>query len=371
MIECVICLATHRPRSNHGLAIHREFQALLRAIWFAFAIGVAVLLLSGCTAQAVSKMEDQLARKKAESLKGWEHATLDGRPILKVLGLRTALVFRDFESVSAGYDASGLWARATGVENKGIATAAAISKDGYLLTARHVVAEVEKLDVLVVLPDENRRATQAKAVPARIVWMSEDGFDRDWNLDDPEFPLDLAIIHADVSPLIPFSFAKEMPDIDDPLISAGWPSGTVEVLSDWATLAAGRVLSVHEQEPRGSSPAWVAVLHDIPIVRGDSGGPVLDSKGNLVGINGLLRMSPSFWRGLAMRLGRAPEDFEDFDYAALAYMPNLDSIREVIENDRVQRKTDSANSSPRSFRSRPAALTRREQISSMQVWPGP
>ena len=325
------------------------FEGLLRLIWFAFAVCVAVLLLSGCTAQAISKMEDQISRKKAESLKDWEHATLDGRPILKVLGLRTAMVFRDFDSVSAGYDESGLWAHGTGPQNRGIAAAAAISRDGYLLTARHVVADVDKLAVVVVIPDENRRATQAKAVPARIVWMSEDDFGGDWNLDDPRFPLDLAIIHADVAALVPFTFTNVLPRIDDPVISAGWPRVNVEQLDDWGELAAGRVLSVHAQEPRGASPAWVAVLHDAPIVRGDSGGPVLDRMGHLVGINGRVRMSPSLRRALAMRLGRAPSDFEDFGYAALAYMPNLDWINEVIESDRVKRNADSANSVPKAY----------------------
>lgn len=332
------------------LPVHSKFQVLPRAIWLAAAAGIALVLLSGCTAQAISKMEDQLAARKAESLKGWETATLDGRPVLKVLGLRTALVFRDYDSVSAGYDESGFWfhGTGTGTESQGMAAAAAISKDGYLLTARHVVADVERLDVVVVIPDENRRATQAKAAPARIVWMSEDDFSRDWNPDDPKFPLDFAIIHADVAPLVPFTIAEELPRIDDPVISAGWSTGDVEVIEKWGELAAGRVLSTYEQVARGSSPAWVAVLHDAPIVGGDSGGPVLDRKGNLIGINGLVRIAPSYLRALAIRLGRAPRDFEDFGYSALAYMPDPDWIREVVENDRKSRNADSATSTPQS-----------------------
>ena len=330
------------------LVVHSKFQVLLRAIWLAVAIGVTLLLLSGCTAQAISKMEDQLAARKAESLKGWETVTLDGRPVLKVLGLRTALVFRDYDSVSAGYDESGFWfhGTGTGTESQGMAAAAAISKDGYLLTARHVVADVERLDVVVVIPDENRRATQAKAAPARIVWMSEDDFSRDWNPDDPKFPLDFAIIHADVAPLVPFKLAEELPRTDEPVIGAGWGMRDVEVLENWGELAAGYVLSVHQQEPRGSSPAWTAVLHDIPLLRGDSGGPVLDREGNLVGISGGVVLRPGVLRVLAMHLGRTPRNFEDFGYSVVAYMPDPDWIREVIENDRLQRNAGSATSDP-------------------------
>ena len=231
-------------------------------------------------------------------------------------------------------------------ENVGMAAAAAISRDGYLLTAGHVVADAEKLDVVVVIPDENRRVTQAAAVPARIVWMSEDDFGRNWDPDNPKFPLDFAIIHVDVAPLVPFKLADELPRTDEPVIGAGWGMRDVEVLENWGELAAGNVLSVHQQEPRGSSPAWTAVLHDIPLLRGDSGGPVLDREGNLVGISGAVVFRPGVLRVLAMHLGRAPRNFEDFGYSVVAYMPDPDWIREVIEKDRLQRNAGSATSDP-------------------------
>ena len=93
MTERNIEIAARSLNPGLRLVVHSKFQVLLRAIWLAVAIGVTLLLLSGCTAQAISKMEDQLAARKAESLKGWETVTLDGRPVLKVLGLRTAWFF--------------------------------------------------------------------------------------------------------------------------------------------------------------------------------------------------------------------------------------------------------------------------------------
>ena len=345
MAERTINSDSQRLDPNQGLVVHSKFQFLLRAIWLAGCAGIVLVLLSGCTAQAINQAENTLAARRAESLKGWETATLDGRPMLDTLQLRTASVWRDYDSVSAKFDDSGL--SVEGTEGKGVAAAVAISKDGYLLTARHVVAAYEKLDVVVVYPKDGGGA-QAKAVPARVVWKSDDNFPSDWNLDNPKFVLDLAILHVDVAPLAPFKLAVDLPRIDEPIISAGWGVAQNEDYENAAELAAGRVLSVHEQDSRGSSPAWVAVLHDIPIVRGDSGGPVLDRKGSLVGIHSKVRLRPSILRGLAMRLGRAPREFEDLGFTAMSIMPDSSWLWKIVDQDRLQRHGGSATPVPQS-----------------------
>ena len=324
----------------------RRLHVVLRAIEFVTLAAIALLLLSGCTAQAIDRMDEQLAARRTESLAGWEDVSLDGRPILETLWFRAAMVWLDFDSVSAGIDDLGLWATGTGEDNGGTATATAITRDGYLLTARHVVEDVEKLDVVVVYPGPDSHG-QVKVVQARVVWKSDDDFDRDWVSDPPKLPLDLAIVHVDMAGLAPFELADEPPGVKEGVIIAGWgstapsdPTGKVEVM------AAGHVLSVHEQPPRGSSPPWTAVLHDTSIVRGNSGGPLLDRTGKLVGINSLIHIKPPIWRALAMRLGRSPGNPEDIDYKALACLPDPDWIRQVIEDDRAQRGAGTESSAP-------------------------
>ncbi len=332
--------------SSARFGYFRRLHVALRTIEFVTLAAIALLLLSGCTAQAIDRMDEQLAARRTESLAGWEDVSLDGRPILETLWFRVAMVWRDFDSVSAEIDDSGLRFTGNGEDNSGTSTAAAITRDGYLLTAGYVVRDAEKLDVVVLYPGPDRRG-QVKVVQARVVWKSDEDFDRDWDSDPPKLPLDFAILHVDMDGLAPFELADGPPGVDEGVISAGLGSAArSEPVENVELMAAGRVLSVHEQPPRGSSPAWKAVLHDTSIIGGDSGGSLLDRTGKLVGINGLTHFKPTIWRALAMRLGRSPGNPEDIDYKALACLPDPDWIRQVIEDDRAQRGAGTESSAP-------------------------
>ncbi len=319
----------------------RRYRRRLRQkIGFAFVVGVALVLLSGCISQAViTQLERTNAARKADSLNGWETARLDGFPMIETLGLRTAIVFRNFDSVSMTIDDSGFSGEGKPGGNALTGSAVPISIDGYFLTAVHCVRDAETLDLSVAVWHEDGHLS-GRTMPARVVWKSEDYSDFKWDPEDPEIPLDFAVIYADVGPLKPLKLADELPRINEPIISAGWPFEHFDSFPDGAILAAGHILSVDRREPRGSSPAWVDIIHDIPLVSGDSGAPTLDRKGNLIGINiGLGITVPwlSFLRGVAMKLGRAPSDFDDFEYAAITQMPDPNWLRKVIEVDRLRR----------------------------------
>ena len=345
MTARTINIASRRFNFNQGLVVHGKFQVLLRAIRIAGCAGMALAVLSGCMSQAVNRMEDQILARRAETLQGWEDVTLDGQPILESLWYRAAMVWLDFDSVSAGMDESGPWFQGKGEDFRGIATAAAISQDGYLLTAGHVVEDVEKLDVTLFYRKDGGGAAVA-AVRARVVWESEDDFDRDWNSDPPQLPLDLAILHVDVPRLAPFRLADELPSVNAPVISTGFGSQLRKMGWNEKQLASGRVLAVYEQESRGSSPAWVAVLHDTPLMGGDSGGPMLDRNGNLLGINYRREMDIARWQFLAIWFGLSPTDFGELEFFSLAYMPDRNWLRQVIEKDRLQKNAGSTTSTP-------------------------
>ena len=348
MTERTINIASQRINLNQGLLVHSKFQVLLRAIWFAGCAGIALAILSGCISQAARmQLEQTIVVRKAESLKGWETVTLDGVPILETLGLRTAIVFCNFESVSVWIDDSGFSGEGTSRVKASVGSAVPISTDGYFLTAAHVVDNAETLDLSVAVWKEDGHL-KVETVPARIVWNSAEYSDSRWNPDDPERALDFAIIHADVGPLAPFRVAEELPRIDEPVISAGWPFSHFESFPDGAILAAGHILSVARQDPRGSWPAWVEVTTDTPLVSGESGAPILDRKGNLIGIHAGSRILMSHWKGARMLLGRAPSKLEDFEYSAAVYMPDSDWLWEVIDQDRLHRNAGSATSVPQS-----------------------
>ena len=284
------------------------------------------------------QLEETIVARKAESLKGWETVTLDGVPVLEILGLRTAIVFRNFESVTAWIDDSGIAGEGITRANASTSAAAPISEDGYFLTAAHSVEDAETLNLSVVVWPEDG-PLRIETVPARVVWRSEGYAVVDWHRGDPRLMQDFAIIHADVGPLRPFKLTEELPQIDERVISAGWPFEHFECFPGGAILAAGHILSVARLDAGGSTPAGVAVLIDTPLVSGDSGGPALDRKGNLIGVHSQVRMNMSHFKGVAMLFGHAPSEFDDFEYSAVAYLPDPDWISEVIEIDRKSRST--------------------------------
>ena len=334
--------APRRLDPGLGAAAPSNLHLLIRVIWLFVAGGIALALLSGCMAQAMGQLEREARARKAESLEGWESVTLDGDPILEALFNRIPMLWRNAEfSTSKNLD-NHLSAKLN--EKPGLGSAVPITRDGYFLTAAHTLRDAETLDVLVSSHDNEDRL-QMKSALARIVWKPEDEFGSGWNRGDPKHVPDFAILHADVGPLMPFRLSSEVPRIDDPVIGAGWSIAWEAGSSSTVQLTAGHVLSVQKQAPRGASTAWVTVVHDAVIVGGDSGGPLLDRSGNLVGINCKTLLDYSFWAWVGVRLGRAPEDYER---SSVALLPDPDWLWEVIDKDRLQRNADSATSVPQS-----------------------
>ena len=247
-----------------------------------------------------------------------ETVLVSGKPLLKILEKQTAMILVgnfDWTTVSKG------------THQIGGGSAVPITEDGYFLTASHVVSRGSSL-MLARNIEMGNGQLDIQGVPARIVWKS----DRPW------VGLDLALIHARTEPIAPFAIANEPPDIDEPIVTAGWPIGFFDSFPQGARLAAGQVVSVSRKAARGSSPPFVTVRHDAPQVSGDSGGPVLDLQGNLVGVH--RSSNYSFWQLFAIALGRAPSQPDTLDYFASAIMPDPDWLREVIQRDR-ERTPDS------------------------------
>lgn len=134
-----------------------------------------------------------------------------------------------------------------------------ITHDGYFLTADHVLARSPGRKVVVIL----RREGRLRATPARVVWRSADD--------------DLALLHA---PIATPEFYRWSPP------SVWLPQGTPIMHAGIATgfkSPSGRLLSpIHPESALSGNQRF---KHDIPLEPGDSGGAVVDSKGNLVGVN--------------------------------------------------------------------------------------
>jgi len=138
-------------------------------------------------------------------------------------------------------------------------SAAPITEDGYFLTADHVLANSTNKNVFIIYGSGGRIITDK----ARIVWRSHSD--------------DLAILH----------FPRKTPYFYDWTPPGKWLSpGHGIIHGGMATgfrYIPGRLRTPLEPEAAFTGNRRFKI--DIPLQPGDSGGPVVDARGDLVGIN--------------------------------------------------------------------------------------
>ena len=149
MTETAINSATQRSHPNPGLVVRSKVQVLLRVFGLAVATVIALVLLSGCTSSLPLEMTDWYSAKKAESLKGWETVTADGKPLMGSFGPRVAMLMINFDYVSVEIDESGVLITGEGTGERRFGSAVPISDDGYFLTASHAIEDGENLHLFV------------------------------------------------------------------------------------------------------------------------------------------------------------------------------------------------------------------------------
>ena len=192
-------------------------------------------------------------------------------------------VSRNFSTSQAPGDADG-------------GSAAPVSADGYFLTADHVLARMAGRNVFVIYGQGGR----LRPALARVVWRSESS--------------DLALLHIPVK--TPYFYQWSPP--------AKWlPAGTAVIHGGIATgfkSSDGKLGT--SLAPEGAFTGTRKFKIDIPLQPGDSGGPVVDAYGQLVGINSavefLVPMETPF--------------FIDSE----GNRPNVRMIETLIQNDRAR-----------------------------------
>jgi serine protease Do len=152
--------------------------------------------------------------------------------------------------------------KGVGVPDRVIGSGFFIDPRGYLLTNYHVIeSEVdpkyEGYSRLFVRPSERVEAR----IPAKVV-----GYDRIF---------DLALIKAELTPEYVFSSAEDPQlKVGNPIMAIGSPAGLENTVTSGIVSATGRrFLQMGD-----------AVQVDVPVNPGNSGGPLLDSAGQLVGV---------------------------------------------------------------------------------------
>lgn len=181
-----------------------------------------------------------------------------GRMTRQIVAERlSAVVVTDQQNLNSWVNRNFASSQAPGDADGGSATP--ITQDGYFLTADHVLSDSKGRNVFLIY-GQGGRMTPAKA---RVVWRSETA--------------DLAILHIPVK--TPYYYQWTPPDrwlaegngVIHGGIATGYKSGDGKLgtaLAPESALTGNRRFKI-----------------DIPLQPGDSGGPVVDAYGRLVGIN--------------------------------------------------------------------------------------
>jgi hypothetical protein len=174
-----------------------------------------------------------------------------------VLRKSAAVIVTDRHDISGWAYRGFAVSQAPGDADGGSATP--VSADGYFLTADHVLTRMAGRNVFV-LHGRNGRLTPTRA---RVVWRSSRA--------------DLALLHVPVA--TPDHYRWTPPERwlppGTPVFHGGVATGMKSSPGKLGTAI----------PPEGAFPGFSRFKIDIPLQPGDSGGPVVDAYGGLVGIN--------------------------------------------------------------------------------------
>lgn len=152
-------------------------------------------------------------------------------------------------------------------QGAGVGSGAVIDSAGYVLTNEHVVtlggAVSQGAQITVVFNDGQR--AEAKLVGS-----------------DPKMDLAVVKVDVDVSTVIQLGKSADLA-VGDTVIAIGSPLGETDTVTEGIVSALNRPIVAGGED--GQPAAYDAIQTDAAINHGNSGGPLVDSTGSLVGIN--------------------------------------------------------------------------------------
>jgi S1-C subfamily serine protease len=304
-----VALATDPPDSFAIMKTAPHLHPQLAAL-----AGLAVML-AGCAGPSVSEADwDRRTTRLLQARKAVSQAVVDGdriagAPADQYVNHRTALLLGGDGRVTTQVAPNGRsaivgWKLQPGDEAGGVSSAAAITADGYFLTAAHAVGDAR----MQVVRSSGRGVEVARV---RVVWKGE----------TKNGGPDLALIHAPVDGQACFPMADAA---GLPVRSRVWTAGFGDVRQNQSR---GRLRSVGAWQQDSQGAPWRLVEHTAPLMRGDSGGPLVDREGRLLGVNTEFLVQPASLLGVDhLRI-----------YRPMAVATDAKWINHIIAKDRARR----------------------------------
>ena len=297
---------------SDSIGLIREHRLRVCRVAAATALVVAVV---ACQSGPVSKgTVESLMLAKSSNLEHWDDASV------RRLSVATALLIAD-HAVIVRKRAGGMYLK----KRTAACSAVPVSSDGYYVTANHCLSSTLPLAV-VVRVDPGGSWKVLKKHP-RTVWRA-----------GPDTDVDLALFQLDFKPpvVLPLADVGTL-RVRQRIASAGWSvlvarNGSERLRKASADLGwvwDGRILSVARARNSPTGSTFRIVRHDTALAPGDSGGPMIDAAGRLIGIN----VGGSF----NIPVNGNPVRMRAASYAgAKAVALDAEWLRATIERDRVR-----------------------------------
>jgi serine protease Do len=146
-----------------------------------------------------------------------------------------------------------------------------VSKEGHILTNHHVVAGMHDIQV---------QLTDGRSIPATLIGSDES--------------VDIAVLRADVPDLLPLPLGdSDKVRVGQMVVAVGNPFGLQETVTRGIVSAKGRALQ----------DSGVEFLQtDAAVNPGNSGGPLLNMRGEIIGINSAIYSRTGAWAGISFAI---------------------------------------------------------------------
>jgi serine protease Do len=168
-----------------------------------------------------------------------------------------------------------------------------ISSDGYIVTNNHVVEDADRVDVILF----DQRQFEAEVVGT-----------------DPLTDVAVIKIDADNLPAVAMGNSDNV-QVGEWVLAVGNPLGPGYTFTVTAGIVSGRGRRLESLRPQGESGNWSIhdfIQTDAAINRGNSGGPLVNVRGEVIGVNAAIASETGFYAGygfaIPMNLARNVAD---------------------------------------------------------------